>query len=100
MSQDVEKPDAMRVIGRRLRATREALGLTQEQLAQSIGVQRTAYRNWEIGERMPDPLAMTRLAERYGATLDWIYRGVIAGMAHSLAIKIEPLSSKSSRTGG
>ncbi|CAA7621116.1 helix-turn-helix domain-containing protein [Magnetospirillum sp. UT-4] len=100
MPQDMDKPDAMRVIGQRLRATREALGLTQEQLALSIGVTRTAYTNWERGDRMPDPLAVVRLADRYGVTLDWIYRGQLGGMPHSLATKIEPLLSRSSQAGG
>lgn len=99
MTQKQENLDIQRAIGLRLRATREALGLTQEQLGAVLGISRTALNNWERGIRMADPLAMGRLADRYGATTDWIYRGQMAGMAHSLAIKIEPLLSRSSLAG-
>jgi DNA-binding XRE family transcriptional regulator len=100
MSQNIEKPDQMREIGLRLKATRIALGLTQDEMATSINVGRTTLTNWEKGDRMPDPLAMARLAERYGATMDWIYWGNMSGLQLSLATKIDPLLSKSSRTGG
>lgn len=89
----------MRQIGSRLKATRSALDLTQEAIALAIGVERSAYKNWELGERFPDPIAMMRLCDRFGVSMDWIYRGKLDGMAHSLAIKIEPLLSRSSLAG-
>lgn len=100
MPPDRDTADQMREIGRRLQATRQALGLKQEDLASSIGVNRTTYTNWETGKRLPDPLAIGRLATRYGTTMDWIYLGDMSGLHHSLAVKIEPLMSASSRIGG
>lgn len=36
------------------RALREAAGLTQQELATAIGVDRTAIAHWESGRRNPD----------------------------------------------
>ena len=40
-------------LGRRLRAAREALGLTQEQAAEVLGVARTTVARWETGAHRP-----------------------------------------------
>lgn len=37
-----------------VRATREQLGLTQDQFATMIGVSVATLRNWEQGRRLPD----------------------------------------------
>lgn len=50
--------------GVRLARLREVLGLTQEQLAQAIGVQRTTLANWETAVNLVDPLAMARMSAR------------------------------------
>jgi len=39
--------------GRRLRAARRAVGMTQLQLSEQLGVHETAVTNWERGERVP-----------------------------------------------
>lgn len=39
--------------GRQIRQAREARGLTQEQLAQAIGVGMRTVGNWERGETVP-----------------------------------------------
>jgi transcriptional regulator with XRE-family HTH domain len=91
--------DVLLVVGRRLRATRVALSLTQEQLAAEIGVSRTALANWELGSALPDVLAMGRLSDRYGATLDWIYRGDMSGLRLSLANRLQGPSLGSSSLG-
>lgn len=83
----------------RLVATRKALGLSQQDFAAAMGVGRTAYTNWESAERSIDPHAVARLWEVYGVTLDWIFRGDMSGLRHSLAVRLQPLSSASSRGG-
>lgn len=49
--------------GGNIRALREALGLTQEQLAQAIGVSFTTVSRWERAHVKPSPLAMKKLTE-------------------------------------
>jgi transcriptional regulator with XRE-family HTH domain len=72
----------------RFRATRAALGLTAQQLADQIGVTRSAVTNWEAGIRLPDPGAMIRLYERHGVTTDWVYTGNPRGLPYELALKL------------
>lgn len=49
---------------------------TQKEIAKIAGVSETAYRSWEKGEITPKPDKAIRLAEYYGTSLDYIYRGV------------------------
>ena len=74
-----------REVGLRLASTRNALGLTQEQLGNEINVSRTALGNWEKGIRLPDPAAIMRLAERFGIPMDWVYRGDPGGLPQRYA---------------
>ena len=43
----------MILVGKRIRQARELAGLTQEKLAETIGVSRTAIVRWESGETDP-----------------------------------------------
>jgi transcriptional regulator with XRE-family HTH domain len=40
--------------GENLRAARERLGLTQQQVAQALGVSKSTYCGYETGKRQPD----------------------------------------------
>ena len=75
--------------GRRLKAAREHLGLNQKVMANEIGVERTALTNWEGGNRLPDVLAMVRLMQRFGITLEWVYAGALAGLPYDMARSLE-----------
>lgn len=46
-----------------IKAARQKLGLTQEQLAHLIGVTTPTFNRWERGHNKPSPLAMRRLRE-------------------------------------
>ena len=51
-------------------ATRMSARLTQEQLAEAIGVSRQTVAKWESGETSPDLEHAAALAEALGTTLD------------------------------
>jgi Zn-dependent peptidase ImmA (M78 family)/DNA-binding XRE family transcriptional regulator len=53
-------------LGRRLRAAREACGMTQEEVAGHLGVSRTAVAQMELGNRAVTSLELDRLAYLYG----------------------------------
>lgn len=72
------------LIGRRLRASREALGLPQKALYKPLRVGKSTWSMWEIGDRLPDPLAMARFCNTHGVSLDWIYRGDTSGLPSEL----------------
>lgn len=56
--------------GRRLRLaqTRSAAGLTQEDLAHRLGVDRSTVGRWEAGETVPQPWIRRKLAAQLGLT--------------------------------
>ena len=45
------------------RLVRERSGLTQSELAQLVGVDRSAVSRWETGRRIPGPRVIDRYAE-------------------------------------
>ena len=45
---------------------RKAVGLTQEQLAERLGVERTTVVRWERGQTAPLPWLRPRLPRRWG----------------------------------
>lgn len=49
---------------------RNLRGLSQEQIAEEIGISRQAYAKWESGATMPDIEKCKRLADFYDVTLD------------------------------
>jgi len=72
-------------IGNRLRAARLALGLSQKEVYEAIGVKAATWNHWESGKRMPDPMAMADLYRLYGVTIEWIYAGDPKGLPFGVA---------------
>ncbi len=76
--------------GLRLKAARLVLGVDrQDVMANVLGVQPSAYNNWEKGHRLPDVAAMVRLLNRSGVSLDWIFAGELRSMPFDLAAKLQ-----------
>jgi transcriptional regulator with XRE-family HTH domain len=67
-----------REIGVRLRAERERLGLTQQQLAEMLGVQRQALLLYESGERTPLAEKLWEF-DRVGGDVNFVVTGRRAG---------------------
>lgn len=63
-------------IGAKLKILRKGRKLTQEQLAEKLGVNRATISNYEIGRRLPNLNDLKRFAEFYGVGLD--YFGVVS----------------------
>jgi ribosome-binding protein aMBF1 (putative translation factor) len=68
-----DMPRRAKSIGRRLLKTREALGLSQAEFCRRIGVQRNLYNPFEKGRRRITIDVATKIRDRYGISLDWIY---------------------------
>lgn len=75
-------------IGKRIIAQRKKLGLTQDQLAEKLGVTAQAVSKWENDQSCPDITMLPKLAEIFGTTTDEllgresaqkIYEGEIVG---------------------
>ena len=81
-------PKLLAEIGQRLCATREALGLTQEQCAGLAGNTRQAWNRWEKGKTLIDVAAAIKLANEYHIPLDWTYRGIPDGLPLHVAQRV------------
>ncbi|MDO4437140.1 MAG: helix-turn-helix transcriptional regulator [Coriobacteriaceae bacterium] len=73
-------------IGASIRAQREALGMTQENLAQACMVSRVTISNWETGKTLPDIQSLTYLAEVFGVTVDDLIKQVEPELSHRVSI--------------
>ena len=57
-------------LGKRIVAHRKGMGLTQDQLAEKLGVTAQAVSKWENDQSCPDITMLPRLAEIFGTTTD------------------------------
>lgn len=64
----------MTTLGSKLSALRRARGLSQEQLAEAIGVSRQAVSKWELDAAAPEIDKIKALADFYGVTTDYLLR--------------------------
>ena len=56
--------------GQKIQTLRKQRGLTQEQLAQRLGVSRQAVPRWELDESLPETANLLPLGEVLGVSLD------------------------------
>ena len=69
-------------ISKKIKALRKTRGMTQEQLAEKLGVQRATISNYEIGRRSPHIKELEKIADALGVSLD--YFGVGTNDVHDL----------------
>ena len=92
---DVSDSDAQKAMGRRLRQVREALELSQREMAQVLGISTTGLSAWEGGRNQIDLIKLARAATRYRFTTDWIAIGDMSGIRRDLAEKLERVAARS-----
>ena len=68
-------PTSATTLGQRIRARRDAVGLTQEKLATACGVSRAAVAQWEAGVTKPSLDNLVKAAEVLGVWLSWLTMG-------------------------
>ncbi|MBQ3554579.1 MAG: helix-turn-helix transcriptional regulator [Clostridia bacterium] len=59
-------------IGTRIRNLRLERGMTQENVANGIGISRTCMANYETGKRHPDLLIVRRLSQLLGVSVEFL----------------------------
>lgn len=91
---DIPDSEAQEIMGARLQIIREALGLTQEDMAEKMGVVMTTLSAWERGRNQIDIVKLAKSATRWGFTTDWVSRGDLSGLRKDLADKVEAIVAK------
>lgn len=56
----------------KLRELRKNAGLTQQQLAEKLFVNRNTYQNYEAGTTQPDFATLRKIAEFFNVTIDYL----------------------------
>lgn len=59
-----------------IRQHREGLKLSQERLAELLGIDRSAVAKWETGKAMPTADKLPELARILGCTIDDLFKSV------------------------
>lgn len=62
-------------LGERIVELRTLSGLSQNQLAKTIGVSRQAVSKWETGQSTPDPMKMIHLADVLDTDIEYLTTG-------------------------
>jgi transcriptional regulator with XRE-family HTH domain len=83
-----------KAIAERLKLLRESLGLSQTDMASLVGTSCQAWNNFERGRRRISVDQATKVCEKAGASLDWIYYGKL----RSVATKIQTTERELHRT--
>ena len=76
-------------IADRIQSLRKRQGLSQEELADSVGVSRQAVSKWERAESAPDTDNIIALARLYGTSLDELLLGGREGGAEARRVQSE-----------
>ena len=58
--------------GEKIAALRRGVGLSQETLAEELGISRQAVSRWETNESLPDTEKVIRLSRRFHVTTDYL----------------------------
>lgn len=80
--------DTSKALGKRLVATREALGLSAADLCRRIDCKPNRWSQYETGERRITLEIADRLCDEFRLSLDWIYRGDPSALSNLLRIEI------------
>jgi len=67
-------------VGERIRARRERLRMTQQDVANGLQVSAQAVSKWERGDNAPDVSVLVQLSQLLGVSLDWLLGGHDVGM--------------------
>lgn len=62
--------EVVSMLAENLTLLRNIRGMTQEEVAEVIGISRQSYSKWEQGETIPDIEKCDRLAKFYGVSID------------------------------
>ena len=80
----------MQFIGARIREARIRRGLSQEALADRLGVSKAAVSGWETGKSRPFGSRLAQLAETLGVDAGWLTFGGEQGEIAEILSRLTP----------
>ncbi len=82
-------------LGKRIVHNRKKLGLTQDQLAEKLGVTAQAVSKWENDQSCPDISMLPKLAEIFGITTDALLGSEPVQLVHEAEVVVKNAEDKS-----
>lgn len=82
-------------VPKQLKANRERIGMSQEDVAHAIYVSRQIISSWENGKTYPDVQSLLLLSQLFGVSIDALVKGDVVSMEEKIskdALAIERLS--------
>lgn len=70
---------------RQLKANRERLGMSQEDVAHAIFVSRQTMSSWENGKTYPDVQSLLLLSQLFGVSIDDLVKGDVVSMKQTIS---------------
>lgn len=83
-----------KVFGEKLRNHRKRLGMTQEEVAEKVGVSPQAISKWESGDCLPDCFNLKEISDVYNVSVDVLLETESNGDIDDVAKKIEQLATE------
>ena len=78
----------MKDMGLRLRWVREALDMSQTEIAEVVGVHQSAWSLYELGKRIPDQFQIPRIAGKLKISVPYLLGEGLSGVERELAIRL------------
>ncbi len=83
-----------KVFGEKLRNHRKKLGMTQEEVAEKVGVSPQAISKWESGDCLPDCFNLKAISDVYKISADVLLETESSGDLDAVSSKIEQLATE------
>ncbi|MBQ7337509.1 MAG: helix-turn-helix transcriptional regulator [Clostridia bacterium] len=83
-----------KIFGEKLRNHRKKLGMTQEEVAEAVGVSPQAISKWEAGDCLPDCFNLKTISDVYGISADVLLETQESDNIGAVASKIEQLCTE------
>ena len=84
-------------LSEKIQACRKRAGLSQEQLAERLGVSRQAVSKWETGEATPELGKLAALCSELNVSADWLLNDIDPGPPQEDGAAKEPFSGSPDR---
>ena len=79
-------------LGEKIKACRQRAGLSQEKLAERVGVSRQAVTKWEANQSAPHTENLFQLAEALGTTVDFLLTPQETGRSVEAIDRCDPMA--------
>ena len=80
----MDKKSLLLDLGEKIKSTRRAKGMTQEELASALGIDGITVSRWETGKQSPDYITLWRISETFGISLPTMLTNEKVGIEYCL----------------